>query len=70
MALAKFIASNLLLLSVCLPAFAVPVIKSGGIVNAASFRNPAVAGSGLARGALATAFGTGLGPTQSVTANT
>ena len=50
------------------PAVCAPVIRAGGVVNAASFRPAEFSGGGLAQGALATAFGTGLGPGTEVSA--
>jgi uncharacterized protein (TIGR03437 family) len=49
-------------------AWAAPAIRSGGVVNAASFRLPGTPGGGLAQGSLATAFGAGLGPAAGVSA--
>ncbi len=45
-----------------------PVISPGGIVNAASYTGPGAPGSGIAQGALFTLFGTGLGPSTGVSA--
>ncbi|HYI92471.1 MAG TPA: hypothetical protein VEX68_02915, partial [Bryobacteraceae bacterium] len=50
------------------PAACAPVIRAAGVVNAASFRPAEFSGGGLAQGALATAFGTGLGPGTGVSA--
>jgi uncharacterized protein (TIGR03437 family) len=43
-----------------------PVIFEGGVVNAASFLRPPLAGSGLAQGSLISIFGSNLGPDPAV----
>lgn len=62
----------LLLLTACLAAHAqssgAPAIFDRGVVNAASFMPPPVAGSGLAQGSLISIFGSGLGPEPGVSA--
>lgn len=45
-----------------------PVVFEGGVVNAASFLRPPVAGSGLAQGSLISIFGGNLGPEPGVSA--
>lgn len=45
-----------------------PAVFDGGVVNAASFLRPPVAGSGLAQGSLISIFGSNLGPESGVSA--
>lgn len=60
----------LLLFSAAATAQAQPVIKTGGVVNSASYAATGLPNAAIAQGSLFTVFGTGLGPSalQQITA--
>ncbi|MGH9627953.1 MAG: hypothetical protein ACRD7E_06385 [Bryobacteraceae bacterium] len=50
-------------------AFAQPVVSSGGVMNAASYALPGLPNSGIAQGSMFIVFGSRLGPSALVQAN-
>jgi hypothetical protein len=57
----KQIFTAVILLGAAALAHAQPVIKAGGIVNAASYATPGMPNGGIAQGSLFAVFGTSLG---------